>query len=571
MVQTANLHLALPKGDNSSNNLAERKGFEMQTQRNNHLKGMNRRQQLWMPRLAAMLFLILVFSGSLAVATDNPNILFIMSDDHTTQAIGAYGSRLAKLNPTPNIDRLAHHGIRFDRVFCTNSICCPSRATILTGQYGHINRVRGIPGRLPSERQTLPILMRQAGYDTALIGKWHLSAEPNFDYYATLPGQGSYFNPIFRVKNGLKQPRRFAHMHDGPWDDCSTLRVASYDCIHSTDAITALTLNWLSQRSKHDRPFFLMLHFKAPHDNFENAERYDFLYDETDIPEPASLWERGGHGPIGREQYGTSIGKRRQSRNMGHHMFVDSDLPDEQYKRTAYQRYLKKYLRCVKGVDDAVGQVFDRLEKMGQLNKTLIVYTSDQGFMLGEHDYIDKRWVYEESMRMPFIVRYPKMVKPGSVNKDLIANTDFAPTLLALAGIEIPDDMQGRSFLPMLRGEPAPENWRTGVYYRYWLHMTSHANPAHYAIRTKRYKLIFFYGLPLDVPYAAKKPVEPYWELYDLQRDPRELNNVYGDPDYAQVRESLKQQLLDLKQRYKDTDEKYPELMAIREHDWDAK
>jgi len=409
--------------------------------------------------------------------------------------------------------------------------------------------------------------MRQAGYDTAIVGKWHLIAEPNFDYYAILPDQGSYFNPIFYVSNGPKPPRAFAMMRSGPWDDCSTLRAAGYDSMHSTDAVTELALDWLSQHTKADRPFFLMLHFKAPHDNFENAERYDFLYDKTDIPEPPSLWTRGNHGPIGREQYGTSVGKRWKDRNMGHHMFVDPNLPDTQYKETAYQRYLKKYLRCVKGVDDAVGRVTGWLEKTGQLDKTLVVYTSDQGLLLGEHDYIDKRWMYEESMRMPFIVRYPKAVKPGSVNDDLIANIDFAPTLLAMVGTEAPGDMQGRTFLPMLRGEPAPKDWRTGIYYRYWLHTTSHANPAHWGIRTKQYKLIFFCGLPLDVPYAVKQPVEPYWELYDLQRDPYEMNNVYADPDYAQVRETLKQQLLELKRQFKDTDEKYPELAAVRQVD----
>jgi len=503
-----------------------------------------------------------------APKSKQPNVLFIMSDDHCAQAVGAYGGRLAKLNPTPNIDKLAHQGMRLDNVFCTNSICAPSRASILTGQYGHVSGVRVLPGRLAPEKQLLPIAMARGGYETAMIGKWHLNERPNFDYYAVLPGQGSYFNPVFRVLDTVAKPGGFWRLEDQKWEDTYLARAGGYDCMHSTDAIRRLAMNWLTRRQAKDKPFFLCLHFKAPHDNFENAERYDFLYDDVDIPEPPSLWKRGNHGPAGRARHGTSIGKRNPQRNMGHHMHVDADLPDDQYKRQAYQRYLKKYLRCVKGVDDAVGEVLDVLEKAGQADNTLICYTGDQGFMLGEHDYIDKRWMYEESMRMPFIVRHPGAVKPGSVNADLITNIDFAPMILDAAGLDVPDAMQGRSFLPMLRGQAAPDGWRDGVYYRYWLNMVSHDNPAHYGIRTKRHKLIFFYGLPLDVRYA-KRAVEPYWELYDLAKDPAEMNNVYDDPAYRDVRQKLKRQLLELKRQYKDTDEKYPELMKLRQEHWE--
>ena len=264
----------------------------------------------------------------------------------------------------------------------------------------------------------------------------------------------------------------------------------------------------------------------------------------------------------------TSIGKRNPRRNMGMHMHVDPNLPDDQYKREAYQRYLKKYLRCVKGVDDAVGKVLDELDRQGIADNTLICYTGDQGFMLGEHDYIDKRWIYEEAMRMPFIVRYPAKVKAGGTNQDLIGNIDFAPMILDAAGLKVPGDMQGRSFYPMLLGKKAPADWRDAIYYRYWLNMVSHENPAHYGVRTKKYKLIFFYGLPLDVPYA-KPAVEPYWEMYDLSKDPHEMNNVYEDPAYHDIREQLKKKLLELKKQYKDTDEKYPELMKVRAKYWE--
>jgi arylsulfatase A-like enzyme len=327
-------------------------------------------------------------------ATDRPNILYIMSDDHAAHGIGAYGGRLAALNPTPNIDRLAREGIRLTNVFCTNSICVPSRASIMTGQYSHTNGVRTLAGGVRPAAQTLAHLMRDAGYETAMIGKWHLKYEPAFDYYCVLPGQGSYFNPLFRVQG----PQ--------PWPG-NTFRVAGYDSTHSSDAIANLSLKWLKQRKQADKPFFLMHHFKAPHDNFENAERYDWLYADVNIPEPASLWDRGHHGPLNRSQYGTSVGPRNETRNMGHHMFVDPSLPPDTYKREAYQRYLKKFLRCVKGVDDNVGRLLEYLETTGQLDNTVIIYTADQGFMLGEHDYIDKRWMYEESLRMPFIVRYP--------------------------------------------------------------------------------------------------------------------------------------------------------------------
>ena len=491
-----------------------------------------------------------------ALSALRPNILYIMSDDHAAHAIGAYGSRLAKLDPTPNIDRLTREGARMANCFCTNSICTPSRATILTGQYSHTNGVTTLNGAIESERQTLAHLMKQAGYETAMVGKWHLKAEPAaFDFYTVLPGQGSYFNPLFRVRGPKRWPG-------------NTFRAAGYDSKHSSDVITDISLKWLKSRKNNKKPFFLMHHFKAPHDNFENAERYDWLYEDVEIPEPSTLWKRGNHGPIDHPAYGTSISKRNQRRNMGHHMFVDPELDDEAYTREAYQRYLKKFLRCVKGVDDNIGRLLDHLEKSGQLDNTVIIYTADQGFMLGEHDYIDKRWMYEESLRMPFIVRYPELIKPATVNEDIVNNVDFAPTLLELAGVKAaPSDFQGRSFLSNLKGE-TPDNWPTATYYRYWMHMAHHDNPAHYGIRTKDFKLIFFYGLPLDAPGAKSELTPPHWELYDLSKDPHETNNVYADSKYAKVVSQLKAELLKVKSDVGDTDEKYAELMAVRKAAW---
>ena len=484
-----------------------------------------------------------------AADDDRPNILFIMSDDHAAHAVGAYDGRLSELNPTPNLDRLAEEGMRMDNVFAGNSICVPARATFITGQYSHTHGLRTLAGGMPPKRQALFNEINDAGYNTAAIGKWHLKRKPAADYYAVLPGQGNYFNPLLRVKG------------NGEWPN-NTRRFAGYNSLHSSDVITGQSLDWLKEQEEQDDPFFMYLGYKAPHDNFENAERHDWLYDDVHIPEPASLWLRGEHGPAGRDRYGTSIGRRNQRRNMGHHMHVPQDLNDRRYKRTAYQRYLKKYLRCVKAIDEGVGRVIDHLKQTGQLNNTVIFYTSDQGMMLGEHDYIDKRWMYEESIRMPFLVRYPERVEPGSSSDALIHNVDIAPTVLDLAGIDAPDSMEGRSMTPILTGNGTPDDWRDAIYYRYWFHMAHHDNPAHFGIRTKRYKLIFFYGLWLDARGGQKKhkPEDAYWELYDLKEDPNEQYNVYHDPAYRDVVKRLTRKLIEKKKAVGDTDAQYPRV-----------
>ena len=492
-----------------------------------------------------------------AAARDKrPNILFIMSDDHTSQAVGAYGGRLAKLNPTPTIDALAKEGMLLENAFCTNAICTPSRACIMTGQYSAVNGCPTLSEALPPERQYLSTEMRKAGYLTAIIGKWHLKVRPStFDYYKVLPGQGSYFDPKF---------------YEGTFGDTKGTTVHMKG--HSSDCITDLTLNWLKTRDK-TRPFFLKYHFKAPHDMFQNAPRYDSYLEDVHIPEPDSLWETGNHGSIATRGHndelihkiGTSVGKRNHRRNMGKHMKVDEELSDREYKSEAYQRYMKMYLRCVKGVDDNLKRVVDYLKAEGIFDNTVIFYTGDQGFYLGEHDYIDKRWGYEEGMRMPFIVRYPKTIKASSRTDAIVENVDYGPTMLEFAGIKTPDYMQGRSFKSILETGREPDGWKKAAYYHYWMHMAHHDNPSHIAIRTKRYKLILFYATAIK---SSEPDTPPAWEFYDLGRDPGEMNNQYDSPEYAEVIAKLKKELKALRAKYKEDDPKFAFNEAI-DRFWD--
>ena len=482
-----------------------------------------------------------------ALAEKKPNILFIMSDDHTTQAIGAYGSRLASLNPTPTIDALANNGTRFDRVFCNNSICTPSRASIITGQYSQTNGVLDLTGNIPPERQYLPIEMKKAGYHTAMIGKWHLKKEPAaFDYYCVLPGQGKYFSPTFRVRG------------EKPWPENTIQKKGQ----HSSDAITDIGLQWLKNEWNREQPFFLMHHFKAPHDMFQNARRYDKYLADANIPEPDNLHDQPGEGfgSVASRGFGSGLAKGHESWRLGRRLGIDQNLQDPKYTRTNYQAYLKRYLRCVKGVDDNVKRLVEFLKESGELENTVIIYTGDQGFFLGEHDLMDKRWMYEEAMRMPFIVHYPKTVKAGSSNDWLINNTDFAPTILELAGATTPAYMQGHSFVAALKGQSIPTDWRTATYYRYWMHMAHNLRvPAHFGIRTERYKLIFFYGC---TPSGRQK-TPAAWELYDLQKDPYEMQNVYDNPEYADVVSALTRELWKTRSALNETDSKYPAVQEI--------
>jgi len=488
---------------------------------------------------------------------DRPNILFIMSDDHTSQAVGAYGSRLAKLNPTPVIDTLAKEGMLMENAFCTNSICTPSRACIMTGQFSIANGVLDLGGRLAPENQYLAIEMRKAGYQTAMVGKWHLKQEPNFDYYNVLPGQGRYYDPTFRVKA------------EGKAFGKNVVKMTG----HSSDCITDITLNWFKNIRDKSKPFFLMHHYKAPHDMFSNARRYDKYLEDVDIPEPENLWKQPNFGSIATRGHkdellpyiGTSIGRRNLRRNYTKSWAKDKSLSDTQAKRLAYNVYLKKYLRCVKGVDDNLKRLFAYLRKEGLMDKTVIIYTGDQGFMLGEHDYMDKRWMYEESHRMPFLIRYPKTIKPGSRSDAIVENVDYGPTMLDFAGVKTPDYMQGASFKSICETGKEPADWKQGAYYRYWMHMAHHDNPSHFGIRTKKYKLIFYYGCSTK----GGNQTPPGWELYDLVKDPFEVNNVYDNPEYAGVISALKKQLAGLRKKYGDTDEKFPEIKKVIDEFWD--
>lgn len=509
-------------------------------------------------------------SGSMAAAADRPNILYIMSDDHAAHAISAYGSRLAEIAPTPNIDRLAKEGALLTNAFCTNSICSPSRACVLTGQYNHVNGSFDLSGEVVPGKQMLAIQMGRAGYQTAMIGKWHLKAEPaDFDYYCVLPGQGKYHDPVFRVRG------------EKPWGK----NLIQRDGMHSTDAITDITLDWLRDGWNRDQPFFLMHHYKAPHDYFDNAPRYESYLADVDIPEPPTLWKRGERfGSIATRgaddelipHIGTSIGSRNPRRSYLRDLpelypkefppnFDPKYFGEEENTRLAYNAYLKKFLRCVKGIDDNLGRLFAYLEQIGQLDNTVIIYTGDQGFMLGEHDYQDKRWMYEESQRMPFLVRYPKTIPAGQRLEAIVENVDYGPTMLDFAGAEIPESVQGRSFKALLETGKEPEGWKQEAYYRYWMHMAHHDNPAHVGIRTKTHKLIYYYGCNYDGGYQTP----PGWELYDLVNDPHETTNIYNDPEQAELVAEQKERLAALRKRVGDDGSHFPKCEAIVQQFWD--
>ena len=513
-----------------------------------------------------------------------PNILFIMSDDHAATAISAYGSRLARVAPTPNIDRIATEGMRFDNCHCTNSICTPSRASILTGQHGHVNGVRTLADELPESAVLVSELLQGEGYQTALFGKWHLGVRPRgFDEWAVLPGQGIYHDPYFVFPTDASLPSHAQRV--SPEEATSyqpqELEQYSFGALakvpgYVTDRVTDFTLDYVD-RVDRTRPFFLCCHHKAPHDFFEYAHRHEHIFDGVELPEPSTLFEPPEVQREISRRFGSTVSERYEPRNMVRHL-ADPAYPNggpidftglsfDERTRKAYRKYTDDYLRTVRAIDENVGRILDYLDEHDLARDTVVVYTSDQGMMLGEHDHIDKRWIFDESQRMPFLARYPARVAPGSINRDVVDNTDFAPTFLDLAGAGIPEHMQGRSFTALLDGT-RPAGWRQSCYYRYWMHMAHHGVPAHYGIRTDRYKLIFFYGLRLDASGCTEPecavPTAPGWELYDLQADPEETTNVYEDPSYATIRDQLAAELDRLKTELRDTDEAYPELAALR-------
>ncbi len=471
-----------------------------------------------------------------------PNILFILSDDHAAHAISAYGS---KINHTPHMDRLAEQGVRLTNCYCTNSICTPSRATILTGQHGHVTGVRewqALDNRRPIQLQKL---LKSAGYHTALFGKWHLGAgtTPNiweddaggpnavpadpagFDQWATLPGQGEYHDPSFFTPDGK-------------------ITVEGY----CSDVITDMSLDWLRHTREQDKPFFLCVHHKAPHRPWQPGERYKHLYEDVEIPQPQTFDDDYATRPAAEQA------QMRVSRDLKEEdvkgLPPDNLTPAEE-KNWYYQRYMKDYLRCVASVDASIGALLDELDKTGQADNTIVIYTSDQGFFLGDHGWYDKRFIYDHSLRMPFLIRYPDKLPAGQVREEMVTNLDFAPTLLDYAGVEIPEAMQGVTAREALQGH-APEDWQQDFYYRYWNH-GGHNVCAHYGVRNHTHKLIYFNTPDHSMNGGrAKLDIEPYWELFDLVADPNELHNVYGDPAYAQVQAELHARLDALQAHYGD-------------------
>ncbi len=473
-------------------------------------------------------------------AADRPNIIFIMSDDHAAHAISAYGSQV---NTTPNIDRLAREGLRLDHVFVTNSICTPSRAAILTGQYSHVNGVT-VFNRFDSSRQTVAKLLQAGGYYTGMIGKWHLGSDPQgFDRWEILPGQGAYNDPLLYTADGEKV----------------------YKGRYVTDVLTDLAIDFVKRRPA-GKPFFLMWHHKAPHRNWIPDEAHRKQFEGRWIPEPPTLWDT----------WATRTDALHENRQRVFFDLTRSDLklkppagtegpellkwlagkPDEAtidvagspvtlrgeaLARWKYQRYMQDYLATIQSVDDGVGRLLDYLDQTGLARNTIVIYTSDQGFFLGDHGLFDKRFMYEESLRMPFLVRWPAGIKAGSVAGAMALNIDFAPTFLEAAGLKPPPDLQGRSLLPVLRGKTPPD-WRTSMYYRYYHDPGDHNTAAHYGVRTLTHKLIYFWK-------------KDQWELFDLEHDPFEMHNLYGQPGHETITAGLKAELARLKNAVGDRDQ----------------
>jgi len=479
------------------------------------------------------LILLVSCSRTGRAAERRPNILLIFSDDHAAHAVGCYGSRI---NQTPNLDRLAKQGMRFANCLCTNALCGPSRAVVLTGKYSHRNGFLKNGDRFDGSQPTMAKLLQGAGYQTAIIGKWHLESDPTgFDYWNILIGQGPYYNPPM-VENGTRRK------YEG----------------YTTDIITDVTLDFLKHKRQPDKPFLVMYQHKAPHREWQPDPKHFDLYKDDKIPEPENLFDDySGRGKAARTQEMTIA---RHLNDLDLKLTPPKGLTDAQlapwlaaYKeeneafqkaglerdalvRWRYQRYIKDYLRCIAAIDDNVGRVLDYLDESGLTDNTIVIYSSDQGFFLGDHGWFDKRFMYEESLRMPLMIRWPGTTKPGTVNHDLVSNLDFAETLLEVAGVAVPPDMQGRSLVPLLVGQ-APGDWRQSHYYHYYEFPAVHSVPRHYGVRTARHKLIYFYQLN-------------EWELYDLEKDPREMHNVYDEPRYAGVVRELKTELDRLRRQY---------------------
>jgi len=507
--------------------------------------------------LLASFCLSLLFSLA-GIAAERPNIVFIFTDDHAPHAIGAYDGIYKSINPTPNIDKLARQGMLFQNSFCTNSICGPSRAVIQTGKHSHLNGFMQNGNRFDGSQQTFPKLLQKSGYQTAMIGKWHLGTDPQgFDYWDVLPGQGMYYNPFMLSKEGRR-------------------KVPGY----CTDIVTELALDWLKENSKSEKPFMLMCQHKAPHRTWMPALRHLNLYDGIDVPTPSTLFDKfednasparhqeleidrhmnlvydlfvdpyEGWDPeegksldrSGFRNLKTMTPQQRKAWDAAYgpknDAFLKAKLTGKELVKWKYQRYIKNYLRCVKGVDESVGKILKYLDDAGLSENTIVIYSSDQGFYLGDHGWYDKRWMYEESLKMPLIVKWPGVTKPGSVNKNLVQNLDYAETFLDIAKTKIPDDMQGASMVPLLKGK-TPTDWRKSIYYHYYEFPSVHMVAKQYGIRSERYKLIRFYQFD-------------EWEFYDLEKDPKELKNQYNNPEYQSEIARMKKELSSLRAGYGD-------------------
>lgn len=489
-----------------------------------------------LPLLACWCVLSIAAQEPAAGNSRRPNIIFIMSDDHAAHAISAYGS---VINQTPHLDRLAKEGMRFDRCFAVNSICTPSRATILTGKYSHLN---GVPvfNRFDGSQPTVAKHLQAAGYHTGMIGKWHLGSDPTgFDKWIVLPGQGAYHDPDFLVPDGRVTIKGYA-----------------------TDIITDLALDFLKNRPT-DKPFFLMYHHKAPHRPWEPDAKHKAMFAGKSIPEPPTL----------RDDYSTRTDALRENRQRVFEDLTRRDLKleppthlqgparnqwlnvkptevqivvdgttktltGEELNKWKYQRYMQDYLACIQSVDDNMGRLLDWLDQHGLRENTIVIYTSDQGFFLGDHGLYDKRFMYEPSIKMPFLVRWPSVIKSGTVQNALAINPDFAPTFMDVAGLPVPQEMQGRSLLPLFKGE-RPADWRASFYYRYYHDPGHHDTRVHFGVRTETHKLIHYWR-------------KDQWELFDLRNDPEELRNLYNQPEQQALVAQLKTELSRLKKELKD-------------------
>lgn len=483
--------------------------------------------------LTSLSFLAYVLN---AAKDERPNILFIFTDDHALNALSAYGGPLAKLAPTPHLDRIAKEGMLFRHCLVSNSICAPSRAVILTGKHSHLNGQRTNKDTFDGSQQTVSKLLQRAGYQTAIVGKWHLKSTPTgFHHFEVLKGQGQYYNPLLFTNGEMVK-------HTG----------------YTTDIITDQALKWIDQRDQ-NKPFFLMAQHKAPHGRWEPALRHLKTFEDIQIPEPPTLFddysgrsEAPANHKMGiAEHIGPNRLMLRYSSKFtpeqykifdGHFRPLNEamqklDLKGKKLTRWNYQRYIKNYLRCVKAVDENIGRMLDYLDENGLSKNTVVIYSSDQGFWLGEHGWFDKRWMYEESLHTPLLVRWTGRTKPGSTNTDLVSNLDFAQTFLDIAGAPQPKDMQGRSLLPILHGK-TPEDWRKTHYYHYY-EAGGHGVPIHFGVTDGRYKLIRFPDEKLNT-----------WEFFDLKVDPQEMKSRLNAPKYSKIIAGLKKELTRLRKHY---------------------